>query len=165
MSRQVSECREFGLKLVYDPGQQVSSPDTELQAGVEAAEILFVNDYELSLLCERLRTNPEKLKAAVPLVITTLGIEGSLIEGQRLKEPIKIGIAQPSRVADPTGAGDAYRAGFLYGYLQQWELGDCGKLGAVMASFVVEQHGTQVQTSIAAITERYQATFNQEINL
>jgi len=165
MSREVAQCREFGLKMVYDPGQQVSSPDTDLKAGVDAAEILFVNDYELSLLCERLKTSPEKLKAAVPLVITTLGSEGSLIEGQRLKAPVKIGIAQPRQVADPTGAGDAYRAGFLYGYLRQWELADCGQLGAVMASFVVEQHGTQVQSSVTEIKDRYLKTFNQEIKL
>lgn len=163
MNRQVAECQANGWPLVYDPGQQVSSPETDLQAGVDAAEILFVNDYEFSVLCERLKLTPEQLKSKVPLVITTLGSEGSIVEGQKAPEPIKVGIAKPSQVADPTGAGDAYRAGFLYGYLRQWELAKCAQLGTILASFVVEQHGTQVGFSQADIAKRYQTTFNERI--
>jgi hypothetical protein len=64
MSRQIKEAVEYDMALVYDPGQQVSSPDTDLQAGVDAAEILFVNDYELSLLCDRLKLTPERTESA-----------------------------------------------------------------------------------------------------
>ncbi len=165
MNRQVAECRDFGLRLVYDPGQQVADPATDLAAGLAAAEVLFVNDYERSVLAERVGLSPEQLAARLPIMITTLGKAGSIIEGQQVATPLQIGIAKPAQVVDPTGAGDAYRAGFLYGYLRQWDLRACGQLGSTVASFIVEQHGTQRQFSKPEITERYQATFNQEITL
>ncbi len=165
MSRQVAECQQFGLRLVYDPGQQVSDPTTDLAAGVATAEALFVNDYERSVLCERLSMKTEELAAKLPVIITTLGKDGSIIEGNKLDSSLKIGIAKPLEVVDPTGAGDAYRAGFLYGYLRQWDLRICGQLGAVMASFIVEQNGTQRSISRSEITKRYQHNFNEEVVL
>ncbi len=165
MNRQVQECRDYGLKLVYDPGQQVADPATDLKAGVAAAEILIVNDYELGLLCQKLQTTPEALKGQVPILITTLGKDGSVIEGRSVASPLRIGTAKPASVADPTGAGDAYRAGFLYGYLRQWDLRVCGQLGAVVASFIVEQHGTQQEFSKMEIMSRYRDNFNEEIEL
>jgi len=87
MNRQVGECREYGVKLIYDPGQQVADPATDLAGGVAAAEILIANDYELSLMCQKLNTTPDELKKRVPIVITTLGKDGSVIEGQQLAEP------------------------------------------------------------------------------
>jgi adenosine kinase len=165
MNRQVGECQSFGLRLVYDPGQQVSDSATDLQAGVAAAEVLFVNEYERSVLCERIGLSPEQLAERLPVMITTLGKEGSVIEGLKANPAIKIGIAAPDQVVDPTGAGDAYRAGFLYGYLRQWDLRLCGQLGAVMASFIIEQHGTQRDVSPSEIKQRYHTTFNEELEL
>lgn len=165
MNRQVAECREYGLKLVYDPGQQVSDPATDLASGIEAAEILLANDYELSVLCQKLKTSPEALKAKLPLLITTLGRDGSVIDGQTVPKPLRIGIAKPKAMVDPTGAGDGYRAGFLYGYLRQWDLRVSGQLGAVIASFIVERHGTQVSFSKQDVIKRYQDNFNEEIKL
>ncbi|HEY5153028.1 MAG TPA: PfkB family carbohydrate kinase [Candidatus Saccharimonadales bacterium] len=165
MNRQVAECKAAGLKLVYDPGQQVSDPATDLQAGVDAAEIVLLNDYELGVLSQKLNTDADKLKKQVPILITTLGKDGSVIEGRGIDSPLHIGIAKPAQVVDPTGAGDAYRAGFLYGYLRQWDLRVSGQLGAVIASFIVEQHGTQRDFSRQEIMDRYRNTFNEEIEL
>ncbi|HEY5442609.1 MAG TPA: carbohydrate kinase family protein [Candidatus Saccharimonadales bacterium] len=165
MNRQVSECQELGLRLIYDPGQQVADPETDLKAGVEAAEIVLANDYELGLLCQRLKTTPEKLKAKVPILITTLGGDGSLIEGTKVDKPLRIDVAKPLTVLDPTGAGDAYRAGFLYGYLRQWDLQKCGQLGATLASFIIERHGTQPWFAKADVIERYYKNFKGEIKL
>lgn len=166
MRRQVDECRELGLRLVYDPGQQVTNcPGDDLRAGVEAAEVLVVNDYELDVLCDKIGAEPQVLKARIPVVITTLGRRGSVIEGTRHPAPISIPAPKPAQLTDPTGAGDAYRAGFLYGYLRQWQLPACGRLGAIMASFIIEQHGTQVQLSIDAVKERYQKAFKEDISL
>jgi adenosine kinase len=166
MKAQVAECGQYGLPLVYDPGQQVSnSPAEDLKAGTKAAKILITNDYELDVLCEKTGIAPETIKAETPLVITTFGKDGSIIEGTQTPEPIKIPAAKPAELVDPTGAGDAYRAGFLYGYLRQWPLPACGRLGAVLASFVIEHHGTQARFSKEAIRERYQETFNEEITL
>ena len=165
MNRQVKECQDYGLKLVYDPGQQVADPATDLAAGVAAADVVIVNDYELGLLCQRLDTSPEKLKSQVPVLITTLGKDGSVIEGRDVASPLSIGTAKPTAVTDPTGAGDGYRAGFLYGYLRQWDLRVSGQLGATVASFIVEEHGTQRQFSKQDIMDRYRDNFNEEIEL
>jgi len=166
MKRQVAQCQEYGLRLMYDPGQQVSNlPSEDIAEGVDAAEVLIVNDYEMGAICKVLSTTEEALKAKVPIVITTLGKEGSVVEGAKVPASIKVAVATPDKVLDPTGAGDAYRAGFLYGYLREWELDKCAQLGAVVASFVIEHHGTQVQLSQPAILQRYQQNFNQEIQL
>jgi adenosine kinase len=165
MNRQVAECVQNGIRLIYDPGQQVSDPTTDLAAGVAAAEVVFANDYELSVLYKKINTTSEQLKTKVPIVVTTYGKDGSIIEGKSLPRPIKIAAAKPTKVVDPTGAGDAYRAGFLYGYLRQWDLRQCGQLGSVVASCIVEQHGTQRQFSRQAIIDRYRDNFNQEISL
>lgn len=166
MRAQVAECQSRGLRLLYDPGQQVSNLEgPDLAAGAAAAEILVVNDYELEVLSKKTGSSADQLKQATSLLITTLGENGSVIEGNRLPEPIKISVAKPAQVADPTGAGDAYRAGFLHGYLRQWELRTCGQLGATLASFIIEQHGTQHPISREEIMKRYHENFNEEIHL
>lgn len=166
MRAQVVQCRELGLSLLYDPGQQVSNLDgADLAAGAAAAEILVVNDYELEVLSKKTGQSASQLKDNTPLLITTLGEHGSIIQGKTVPEPIKVAAAKPAQVVDPTGAGDAYRAGFLHGYLRQWDLRMCGQLGATLASFIIEQHGTQHAISRQSIIQRYHDNFNEEINL
>lgn len=165
MNTQVEECRTHDIRLVYDPGQQVSSPLTDLSAGIAAAEVLFVNEYELNLLSEAIHMSATDIKSQVPVVITTFGSKGSFIEGRQVEKPLQIPIAHPTNTVDPTGAGDGYRAGFLYGYLRKWDLITCGQLGAVVASFIVEHLGTQTALEATLIMRRYQETFNQEIKL
>lgn len=166
MRRQVAECAEHKLRLMYDPGQQVSNISGEdLQAGIAAAEVVIVNEYELDVMSKKTGISAEELEKTVPFMIITQGAAGSTVVGKNIAQPIKIASALPAKVVDPTGAGDAYRAGFLYGYLRQWEVHICGQLGAVVASFVLEQAGTQVPLSTANIIKRYQTTFNEEITL
>lgn len=166
MRAQAEECKQYGLRLVYDPGQQVSnSPAEDLKAGVEAAEVLIANDYELGTLSEKTGLDADDIKAKLPVLVTTLGKDGSVIEGVKVKKPIKVAACAPTRIADPTGAGDAYRAGFLYGYLRQWPLLECGRLGSAVASYIIEHHGTQARLSKKDIKERYRETFNQEVEL
>ena len=166
MRRQVAESADHQLRLVYDPGQQVSNISAEdLQAGVAAAEVVIVNDYELGVLSSKTGLSAADLQARVPVFITTHGVDGSVVSGNRLDHVTQISSAPPARVTDPTGAGDAYRAGFLHGYLRQWDVKACGQLGSVVASFVLEQVGTQTNLSHADISARYQQIFNQEIEL
>jgi adenosine kinase len=165
MNRQVTECADHGIRLIYDPGQQVSDPATDLAAGVTAAEVVFANDYEYTTLCKRVNSTPDQLKPQIPILVTTYGKDGSVIEGNRVPKPLNIIAAKPDQVVDPTGAGDAYRAGFLYGFLRQWDLRACGQLGSVVASFIVEQHGTQTALSRPAIIKRYHDIFNEEVIL
>lgn len=165
MRRQVQECKDNQLRLLYDVGQQVSNiPASDLQAGIDAAEVLIINDYELGVLIQKTGYSLEELQAKLPVLITTHGEKGSVVSGNRLGESINIGSAKPAEIADPTGAGDAYRAGFLYGYLRQWDVRKCGQLGAVVASFVLEKQGTQVDLDRLSIAARYKETFNEEIS-
>ncbi|HUS25782.1 MAG TPA: carbohydrate kinase family protein [Nevskiaceae bacterium] len=144
MRRQVAECKKWGLRLCYDIGQQVSNlPGPEMAAGIAAAEILILNDYELTVLSEKTGITIADIKKRVPIVITTLGKDGSIIEGASVPKPIKVGVAKPKQVADPTGAGDAFRSGFLYGFARGWALKACAQLGAVCGTYAIEEAGTQ----------------------
>ncbi len=165
MKRQVKECKDWGLRLCYDIGQQVSNlPDDDMRAGVESAEVLILNDYELTVLSQKTGLGVSEIKAIVPIVITTFGKKGSVIEGATVPKPIPVGIAAPKRVADPTGAGDAFRSGFLYGYVRDWPLQSSAQLGAVCGTYAIETMGTQSHTfTIDGITERYRGTFNEEL--
>jgi len=166
MRRQVDECAKHEIRLVYDPGQQVSTISAhDLRAGVLAAEVVIVNEYELDQLTKKTGWNVAQLEAQVPVLICTHGARGSNIAGSQLTKPVKIGVAKPVKVTDPTGAGDAYRAGFMYGYLRQWEARKCGQLGAVVSSYALEQHGPQAKLTKQAIVGRYHQTFKEELVL
>lgn len=166
MRRQTDECLNGKLRLGYDPGQQVSNVSgDDLKAGIEAAEILMINEYELEVVLTKTGFSVEELRKKVPLFITTKGEKGSEIAGTKVAEPVIIQSVKPTKLVDPGGAGDAYRGGFLYGYLRQWDIKKCGQLGSVLASFVIEQMGPQIKISPAAIMERYKAKFNEEIIL
>jgi adenosine kinase len=165
MKRQVKECRDWALRLMYDIGQQVSNlPGDEMAEGVRAAEILILNDYELTVLSQKTGMDIDEIKKLVPIVITTLGKKGSVIEGAKVPKAISVGTATPKKVADPTGAGDAYRSGFLYGYARDWPLKACAQLGAVCATYAIETMGTQSHTfTVAQIAKRYLDTFKEPL--
>lgn len=165
MQRQVQECQQWGLRLCYDIGQQVSNLSGEdMTQGVQAAEILILNEYELGVLSQKTGLSPEKIKQTVPIVITTLGKNGSIIEGSKIDKPIKVGVAKPNKVADPTGAGDAFRSGFLYGLVHNWPLAVSAQLGAVTASFAIEVVGTQNHSfTLDMVKARYIEAFGSEL--
>lgn len=165
MKRQVQECKDWGLRLCYDIGQQVSNlPGDEMREGVEAAEVLIMNDYELSIISQKTGLSVEEIKKRVPVVVTTLGKDGSVIEGAKVPEKTTVGVAAPKQVADPTGAGDAFRSGFLYGYARDWPLKASAQLGAVCATYAIETMGTQSHAfTTEEITNRYREAFNEEL--
>lgn len=167
MNQLVKECQDFNLRLFYDFGQQIHdcSPDS-LLAGVKQAEIIIANDYEFSLLCDKIKFTEKQLKSIVPICITTLGAKGSLIEGKEVKKPIKINPAKPKSVLDPTGAGDAFRAGFLHGYLRNLDLQTCGQIGSVAAVYTVETYGTQEHSfTLEEFAKRYQENYNETLTI
>jgi adenosine kinase len=165
MKRQVQECVDWKLRLCYDIGQQVSNlPGNEMRIGVEAAEILILNDYEITVLTQKTGLSLEKIKKTVPIVVTTLGKRGSLIEGAKISEAVHVGVVKADQVADPTGAGDAFRSGFLYGYARNWPLKACAQLGACCGTYAVETVGTQSHTfSPSELTKRYESAFNEPL--
>ena len=100
----------------------------------------------------------------VPVLITTLGAKGSIIETR--KEKIHCTPAKVKNVSDPTGAGDAYRAGFLAGYLRKYDLQVCGQMGSVAAAYTVETYGTQTHKfTKKEFIKRYYANFGTRVIL
>ncbi len=159
MKKYVAECKKLKLRYMYDPAFQVSTfTADELRDGITGAEILIGNDYEIALIEQKLGISHEELRVMVPLLITTLGAKGSIIETR--KESIHVKSAKPKNVSDPTGAGDAFRAGFLAGYLKKMDLKISGQMGSVCAVYTVEKYGTQTHTfTKSEFIKRYKENF------
>jgi len=135
------ECQKLEIPYMFDPGMQLPRlTNQDLITGIKGAKILIGNDYEIGLLSSKLKVKSEKLLENIKILITTLGEKGSII--QTKDQNIRIKAAKPKEVIDPTGAGDAYRAGFLAGYLQGLDLNECGKRGSIAACYSVEKYGT-----------------------
>ncbi|MFC1687947.1 carbohydrate kinase family protein [Patescibacteria group bacterium] len=153
------------ITYAYDPGQQLTTlTKNELLMGSRGSEIFISNDYELTLFLKRTGITERHLLNNVKVVVTTLGPKGSIIKTGN--EKIKISPAKPKNTSDPTGAGDAYRAGFIYGYVNGYSLEQCGKLGAVVSVYTVEKYGTQTHSfSKKELQLRYKSNFKRSISL
>ena len=165
MNRLVDECQKYKLKMLFDFGQQVSnsSPDFLLN-GVKQAEIIIANDYEMAVLSDKIKLTSNEIKKIVPVCITTLGSKGSVIEGKNVKKPIIIKPVKPKKILDPTGAGDAFRSGFLYGYVRNLDLKTCGQIGSLLATYAIETFGTQEHFFIKKeFVKRYFKNYNKTL--
>lgn len=165
MRKQVRECVSFHLPYMYDVSQQVSNVTSgDIIEGISHAQVVIVNDFERSVICTRTGIRDAELSNKAPVFITTLGHKGSKIESRELKKPILVPAAKASKLVDPTGAGDAYRAGFLYGYKNGFDLKTCGQIGAVSAVYAVEYHGTQEHSfSMIGFRKRYYSAFKHHM--
>lgn len=141
MARLVRECRERRVRWVYDPSHQLSSMTNEdLIDGIQGAWILIGNDYEVELIQQRSGWNVQALTERCQMVVTTRGRHGSQLA---TRDGVTEVAAAPARTeADPTGAGDAYRAGLVASLLQGLGLREAGMVGALAAAYVVEHTGT-----------------------
>ncbi|OGJ37608.1 MAG: hypothetical protein A2383_02970 [Candidatus Pacebacteria bacterium RIFOXYB1_FULL_39_46] len=167
MKRQVAECTLHKIRYVYDISQQVVNVENEdLIAGLKNTELLFVNDYELGIISQKLAKSETEIKKSLPLCVITLGKDGCQIDGNQMNQSIQVSAVPNLKVVDPTGAGDAFRAGFLFGYIRDWPLEKCAKLGSVVASFAISQHGTQEHNfSLLDCQERYRQTYQELIRI
>lgn len=161
MDKFVKEAKEKKVPYVYVPAQQLPRiSDTELKNGIDGAYILIANDYEMSLIEKKTGLTHQEILKKVEIVVTTLGAKGSCIE--KGKEKIKVGVAPIEKLVDPTGAGDAYIAGFLAGLTSDQSLRTCGQMGALLASFAVEQYGTQKHDfTKGEFEKRYKEAFGE----
>ena len=160
MMRHCKEAREAGVPFIFDPSFQVTAMDGEsLAEAARGAAIMMVNDYEAAVFSEKTGKQDEAVFELVDMLIVTLGGEGSKIlrAGQ---DEIRIPAAQVDEVRDPTGAGDAFRAGFAAGLMQGYDLEVCGRMGSVSAAYAVERNGTQSHAySHEEFAERYRSNF------
>jgi adenosine kinase len=152
-----------GVPFIFDPGQGLPMfGGEELRAFIERAAWVAVNDYEASLLAERTGWSLEQIAARVRALIVTRGAEGSWIfaAGERLEIPV----ATAERVLDPTGCGDAYRAGLLFGLARGLEWATTGRIAALLAAIKIAHHGTQEhRCSPDEFRQRFRAAFGYDL--
>jgi adenosine kinase len=142
MTAHAEQFAAAGIPFMFDPGQAMplfSGP--ELLAMIDRAHCVAVNDYEGQLLSERTGLSLAALAERVEALIVTLGADGSVIHADGVTYAIPA--AKPARVLDPTGCGDAYRAGILYGMSRGWDWETTGGLASVMGSLKISSRGGQ----------------------
>jgi adenosine kinase len=158
----LKHARDFaaaGVPFIFDPGQGLPMFSGEdLMDFMKLANYACFNDYEAQMACDRTGRSLEQLAGEVKALIVTRGGEGSHIyaEGQRFDIPC----VKADEVIDPTGCGDAYRAGLLYGIAEGWNWEKTGQLAAVMGAIKIAHRGGQNhRSSRADIGERFARAF------
>jgi adenosine kinase len=153
------ECQELGIPYIYDPSQQVVRLSGEdLLQGTRGAKILIVNEYEFGMIKNKTGLTDQELLALPETTIITQGEEGSTIH---VKDRIlSIPAAPPDPLVEPTGVGDAYRAGVIKGLLRGYPWETVGCIAALAAAYVMEHHGTQNHHySLDEFVARYRQVF------
>ena len=160
MLRHTQACRDRAVPFAADPSQQIARMDgTDLRRLVDGARYLFTNEYERALLIRKTGWNAGQLLHRVGAWVTTTGPKGAIVESAT--EPaVSVPAAELRRMADPTGAGDAFRAGFLAGACHGLGHEGAARLGCVMAALVIETAGTQEylfqpEGFVARVSESY----------
>ena len=151
--------RERGIPYIFDPGQQIPALGGDnLKEAIHGAEILIVNDYELEMIMKATGMSKEDIVGQVGYLITTLGEKGSIVSCD--DGDTTVGVVPAKEVLDPTGAGDAFRAGLLKGLSMGKTVAESCKLGATCATYAVEFKGTQEHSfTLEEFTERYESVF------
>jgi adenosine kinase len=159
----IQHAREFvsaGIPFIFDPGQGLPMFDgDELMKFIDQATWLTVNDYEWQLIQERTGKSQEEISAKLKALIVTKGPEGSLI--YKNGEVIQIPAAKPAALQDPTGCGDAYRAGLLYGLTNDLDWETTGRIASLMGAIKIEHQGTQNHHfEIEEFKKRFEESFD-----
>lgn len=159
MIKYARECTQLGIPYIYDPSMQtprMSGP--ELEMGFQGARVLAGNEYEFGMMAEKIGISEHELRRRVPITLMTRGADGALVTVDGVEYHIPA--AQPRAVVDPTGAGDAFRAGFVKGMVRNVSWPVAGRLGALAAAYALEHAGTQSHSyTIAEFVERYRENF------
>lgn len=152
-----------GIPFIFDPGQGLPMFDgEELRQFVEQATWVTVNDYEWQLLKDRTGWDVADLTQRVKGLIVTRGAEGSVINTPETE--FNIPAAKPSTISDPTGCGDAYRAGLLHGLMAGHDWLTVGRVASLMGAIKIECHGTQNHRfTREEFQERFQANFGEPL--
>ena len=142
MMNHAKECKALNIPFMFDPGQGLPMFNREeLLKFIDDATYIAVNDYEATLLSEKTSLSLEEISKRVEALIVTRGGEGSIIYADHKTykiEPIKV-----QSTIDPTGCGDAYRAGLLYGISKKWDWQSTGRLASVMGAIKIQNQGGQ----------------------
>ena len=163
MLRHVKGFAEAGVPFVFDPGQALPILGSEeLLECLQLARYCTVNDYEARLMCEKTGRSEAELAAMVEGFVVTLGAEGSRIYSRG--EVLSVPVVKPDAIVDPTGCGDAYRAGLLHGLVNGWDMLRAGRLAAVMGAIKIAHRGGQNhQPTREDIAMRYREAFGEAL--
>jgi adenosine kinase len=159
MVQYADECRTLSIPYIFDPSQQVARLSAEdLREGLVGAYILICNDYEFEIIRQKTGMDEAELLRHTEAVVVTRGEKGaSIITSARTFD---IPAVPPRRIVDPTGVGDAFRAGFMKGLAMGAPLDICGRLGSVAATYVLEHLGGQSHAyTLEEFAERYKEQF------
>jgi adenosine kinase len=159
MVQYAQECRTLGIRHIFDPGQQCARMSgDELRDGIVGASMVICNDYEMELIRQKTGMGESDILEKSEALIVTKGEHGSSIleRGSQIDVPA----VTPSRIADPTGVGDAYRGGFMKGLAVAADYRTCAQLGSVAATYALEHLGGSSHAySRAEFSERYARHF------
>jgi adenosine kinase len=163
MVRHTEECRARGYRFAADPSQQLAWADgAMIRSLVHGAEILFTNSYEAALLCQKTGWSPDEVLARVGTWVTTRSADGVLVRRSGA-EPLEVIAVPETKPVEPTGGGDALRAGFIAGLMWGLSLERATQLGSAVATEAVEVVGTQeYQVHREPFLERFADAFGRE---
>jgi adenosine kinase len=143
MLRHTAECRSRGIPFAADPSQQLAWMDgPSIRSLIDGAAYLFTNEYEAALTEQKTGWSADEIAERVQTRVITKGKDGALVASKG-QPTIEVPVAREVRKADPTGVGDAFRAGFLSGLGWGLDHERCAEVGAMLATYVIETVGTQ----------------------
>ena len=164
MTLHIAQAAALGARLVFAPAQQLTALDDEtVVAGLDAAWLVVGNDYEIESIRQRTGRSADDI-ARTAIVAVTHGAQGSDIHAGGTAD--HVGVVAPSRFVDPTGGGDAYIAGLLAGLRGGLAPAVAARVGALAATYAIEQHGPQAHTfTVAEFARRYEAAWLEPLQL
>jgi adenosine kinase len=159
MNKWCDELRRIGIPYLYDSGMQIPRLEPEdLVNGILGARIVIFNEYEYEMMQKKTGLTIDDILAEVEIVAVTFGEKGSILRTKG--ESVHVRAAKPARVVDPTGAGDAYRAGLLKGYFEGAGLEKMGRYASISSVYAVEHLGaTEHRYTLEEFHERYRENF------
>ncbi len=158
-------CKHLGIPYLFDPGQVVHAfSDDELRRAVSESAGLIVNEYEWGIAGKKLGWNESETVKHCKLLIRTLGEKGMVFHTP--EGDVEVQACSTKKLVNPTGAGDAARAGLLHGLGSGWKLRDAGRLAAVLGCLVVEQEGTLLNAlDLQEVQKRSKEAYGEELPL
>ena len=160
MQAYIDECRQLKIPYAYDPSQQtVRLEAAPLIDGIRSCHALFVNDYEYDLIRDKTKLDTGDILQNSAFIAITKGEQGADIHTP--DGTISVEAIEPEVMVDPTGVGDAFRGGFLSGYLAQLPLERCAQMGSLAAAYCLENVGPQGHSfDLASYTARFRQHFD-----
>ncbi len=159
MIEHANQFQQANIPFIFDPGQGMPMFDgNDLRRFIEQASWLSVNDYEWQMMQQKTGLSPHEVTEQVQALIITRGADGSVIYTSN--KQYSIPAVKPSVIADPTGCGDAFRAGLIYGLMNDMDWDTTGRIASLMGSIKIEHPGTQNHRfDLDTFREHYQKNF------